>query len=230
MDDNGPGPRRWSVGWGEGYIAVSTMGSTTAVTTASNFIRHGVIGRGARVLDLGAGHGRVTELVIRAVPDLSVVAVDLTQQLLENFAVSAGVNGCRLDRVRANIDATRLPFRDDHFDAAVSSRVFHYLGDPPATLGEAMRVVKPGGRVVVSVPNRNNPIKRLTYRRARLYSPLDVAEWFHHCGFEAVRVASMCFFPSTRRWRRMAAACEAAARVPGARLLGGNVLVSGRKP
>ncbi len=46
-------------------------------------------------------------------------------------------------------DATRLPFPDDHFDAAVSSMVFEYLSDVPAALKELYRVLRSGGRVLI---------------------------------------------------------------------------------
>lgn len=46
-------------------------------------------------------------------------------------------------------DATRLPFPENHFDAAVSSQVFEYLSDVPTALAEMWRVLRPGGRVLI---------------------------------------------------------------------------------
>jgi ubiquinone/menaquinone biosynthesis C-methylase UbiE len=221
---------RWQRSWGEEYIAVSKMGSTSAMTTARHFAQRARLCPGSRVLDVGAGHGRVTALMIEQVPQLTVTAVDLTWDLLHGFVVGAGANGCKLELAQVNLDDGSLPFLADSFDAAVSSRVFHYLADPVAALRDVARTLRPRGRAVITVPNRLNPIKYLTYRRARLYSPSEVAKWFARCGFEDIHAASMCFFPSTNRWHRLAALTEASARIPTLRLFGGSTLVWGTKP
>lgn len=226
-DENG-GIRNWEAGWGGGYIEVSKRSSTSAVTTVAQFIRHSGVRPGSRVLDLGCGHGRVTELLVQRIPDLEVTGVDLTWELLDEFLVQPGTNGCRLHLVQANMDAGGLPFRDEEFDLAISSRVFHYLSHPIACLKEARRVVRPGGSVLISVPNRLNPVKALAYKRARLYSPTEVAAWFSAAGFLEVEAGSMCFFPSLKRGHKLAALCEHLDRLPLLGLLGGNVLVAGR--
>lgn len=46
-------------------------------------------------------------------------------------------------------DATKLPYPNDSFDAAVSTQVYEYVADVSAALTELHRVVRPGGRVVV---------------------------------------------------------------------------------
>ena len=46
-------------------------------------------------------------------------------------------------------DATKLPYLDDSFDAAVSTQVYEYVADVPAALAELNRVVRPGGRAVI---------------------------------------------------------------------------------
>jgi ubiquinone/menaquinone biosynthesis C-methylase UbiE len=48
-----------------------------------------------------------------------------------------------------------LPFADDTFDDVVVSLVLHYLRDWTAPLAELRRVLKPGGRLVLSV---NHPV------------------------------------------------------------------------
>jgi ubiquinone/menaquinone biosynthesis C-methylase UbiE len=223
------GDARWEPGWGGGYIAASRIGSTSAFTTASNFVRLAHLRPGSRILDLGCGHGRITQLVAKLVADLDIVAVDLTRDLLDSFVLQPGDNGCRLQLLQVNLEGG-LPFGDGRFDAAVSARVFHYLSDPIACVRDAGRVVRPGGRVVISVPNRMNPIKYATYHRARLYSPAQVAGWFNAAGFRNVTKESMCFFPSTRGWRNLASMAEVLRYVPLVKLMGGNALVWGEKP
>ena len=45
--------------------------------------------------------------------------------------------------------AEQLPFGDASFDAAICADAFHLVGDQPAAFGELLRVVRPGGRVVL---------------------------------------------------------------------------------
>lgn len=221
--------KQWEPEWAPEYIAVSKARSTSAAVTARKLIDRGLIRSGARVLDIGSGHGRVCQLVVETVENLRLTAVDMSRELLRNFVVEPGTNGVTLQLIEANVDTDGLPFTDDTFDVVVSNRVFHYLSDPVAGLREAKRVAKPGGRIVVSVPNRLNPIKYLTYRRAALYAPSDVGGWFTACELGSVSVESMCFFPSARCCHRLASLAEMVSAVPLVGLLGGSVLVSGEK-
>jgi len=218
---------QWQTQWGSGYIALSKMGSASAEITAKNFIRCANIKPMSKILDMGCGHGRVTELLVKHTAGLDVVGIDLTRQLLDSFGIESGTNDCDLMLVEANIEVKCLPFADGEFDAAVSSRVFHYLHDPMACLMEARRVVKVGGVVAISVPNRLNPVKWLTYRRAKLCSPAEVAHWFSACGFHHIAVRTMCFLPSSFSWHGLAYATELAGELPALGMLGGNVLVCG---
>ncbi len=212
---------RWS-----SYIEISKRRSSSAEITATNFINAAAINDGSKILDLGCGHGRITELLVEKVPSIELVGVDMTRHLLENFVVRSGINKCKIELICADI--AKLPIDDGCFDAVVSSRVFQYLPDPICGVREGVRVLKPGGRFVVSIPNRLNVVKYLTYRQ-KLYSPFEVRDWFRRCGLENIEYGSMCFFPSTTRWRRLASFLEGVAKIPFVKYLGGNVIVKGEK-
>jgi demethylmenaquinone methyltransferase/2-methoxy-6-polyprenyl-1,4-benzoquinol methylase len=100
---------------------------------------------GQRILDVATGTGMVAaELRRRA--DCSVVGVDQSAQMLARArrrfaAVPAG----RVELIEAQ--AERLPFADASFDGLTFTYLLRYVDDPPATLSELARVVKPGGRV-----------------------------------------------------------------------------------
>jgi SAM-dependent methyltransferase len=104
---------------------------------------------GSTVVDAGCGSGRITGwLADRVGMDGLVCAVDREPDVLEYAAavLSATARG----RVEAWIgDVTALPFPEDAFDAAWCSRVLAYVADPTAGLRELVRVVRPGGRIVV---------------------------------------------------------------------------------
>ncbi|MEV0461223.1 class I SAM-dependent methyltransferase [Catellatospora methionotrophica] len=99
---------------------------------------------GARVIaDLGCGTGIVTARL--AAPDRTVLGLDRAAGML---AVAA----TRLDRtVRA--DVTRLPLRDASCDAVIAIWVLHLVGPEAAAqvIAEAARVLRPGGRLIVTV-------------------------------------------------------------------------------
>jgi demethylmenaquinone methyltransferase / 2-methoxy-6-polyprenyl-1,4-benzoquinol methylase len=101
---------------------------------------------GQAVLDVASGTAGVA-LQIAERTGVTVVGVDLTEQMLRqgqrNVAGSAAAGRIHLVAGRAE----RLPFADATFDALTFTYLFRYVVDPQATLRELGRVVRPGGRV-----------------------------------------------------------------------------------
>lgn len=100
--------------------------------------------RGGRVLEVGSGRGAVTFKVRDA--GWNVAAIDVNREFIIH---------CRKKRDCAGIEfvqegAETLPFKDGVFDAVVSIEVLMHLPDPPKVFREMARVVRPGGRVIVS--------------------------------------------------------------------------------
>lgn len=101
-------------------------------------------GRGL-VLEIGAGTGRIA-LPLRGA-GVDVVGLDLSLPMLARLVDKAGGPG------RAGVvqgDATRLPFRDGSFGAAFAVHVLHLIPSWPLAVRELVRVVEPGGVVLVS--------------------------------------------------------------------------------
>lgn len=108
---------------------------------------------GDLVLDLGCGAGRHTYAVQRAgavavAADRDDVAVKGTFQMMHAVASSDGVPaGSGLVA-----DAARLPFADAVFDRVIAAEILEHIPDDVSVMAEIARVVKPGGKVAISVP------------------------------------------------------------------------------
>lgn len=100
---------------------------------------------GGCYLEVGTGTGD-DALAFAARFSTSIVGVDSSSVMVEE-ARRRGL----MDAVAA--DAHALPFEADRFDGAWADRTFQHLADPAAALGEMVRVVKPGGRIVVADPD-----------------------------------------------------------------------------
>jgi ubiquinone/menaquinone biosynthesis C-methylase UbiE len=100
---------------------------------------------GGRILDLGCGIGAATfALAERMGPGGLVAGVDISSALIDVATRRAGERRGVEFRVG---DALAVPYPSGFFDAAYSERVFLYLPDRLAALGELRRVVKPGGLI-----------------------------------------------------------------------------------
>jgi len=98
---------------------------------------------GGRALDVGCGVGQV----VRRLGESGFVAagVDVSEPCVAR-ARSAGLN-CAL------YDGGSLPYPDGSFDSAGALNVLEHVEEPEVFLSELVRVVKAGGKVVVSSPN-----------------------------------------------------------------------------
>ena len=105
---------------------------------------------GRRYVEVGAGTG-ASAVRLRDEHDAGVVTVDRAVTMA--VAMQArGLTQC------AVADAHRLPFLDDSFDGAWSDRTVQHLADPHAAIGELVRVVRPGGRIVLADPDYDTQV------------------------------------------------------------------------
>jgi demethylmenaquinone methyltransferase/2-methoxy-6-polyprenyl-1,4-benzoquinol methylase len=98
-----------------------------------------------KLLDLATGTGDIAFEALKAVPSLQAVGADFSLPMMH-----VGQTLPMGDRVGwAGADALQLPFPDETFDAVTSGFLVRNVIDIPRTFVEQLRVLKPGGRVVV---------------------------------------------------------------------------------
>ena len=115
-----------------------------AAAAVTALLRAELEGRGP-CLEIGIGTGRIA--LPLAMAGIEIHGVDISAPMLARLrqkALAAGVE------VRTQVgDATALPYKDDVFDAGIECRVFHLIDDWPQAARELVRVVLPGGVVLV---------------------------------------------------------------------------------
>ena len=140
-----------------------TAGSWRARYDASSAGGHALRERRARLLEM-LGHGTGDVLDVGCGP--AVLAPDVHAGGWRYIGIDGAVNMAReAAPVLARLgepgvvvaDARALPFVEGHFGAAFCVGVLDRVQDQPAALREMIRVVRPGGALVVSFPNRRSP-------------------------------------------------------------------------
>ena len=104
--------------------------------------------QGKKTLEIGCGRGGFSKYLLEqgaqlTAADFSNSAVNFTRRLLRDAPAC--------ETLVADIQA--IPFSDDHFDVVVSLETLEHVPDPDKGLAELVRVVRPGGKIVITTPN-----------------------------------------------------------------------------
>ena len=141
------------------------------------------------VLDAGTGTGRMLELLAPHIK--RGIGIDVSPEMLaiaRDRLAHAGAFNCQVRRG----DVYRLPFADGDagggFDAVLFHQVLHFLDDPQAALREAMRVTKPGGRILIAdfAPHELEFLRTEHAHRRLGFSDVEVQGWFKAAGLRSV--------------------------------------------
>ena len=159
--------------------------------------------QGVRILDAGAG-----ELRNRAFcSHLNYVSQDISQY--DGRGDGKGLHSGQWDTSRIDIvsDVTAIPAEDKSFDAILCSEVLEHVPEPAKALDEFARLLKPGGKLILTVPfaslvhlapyhycsgfSRYWCEYHLALRGFKIEELVPNGDWFDYCRQELVRLGGM---------------------------------------
>ena len=151
-----------------------------------------------RILDIGCGTGAMLD---QLAPFGEVIGADFAEQAL-------GFCRRRGDRYAlARSDARRLPFASNTFDIVTAMDIVEHIDNDKAAMSEIMRVLKPGGRVFVTVPAyqslwSEHDVALHHYRR---YTAPMVKDLFQRVGLriDKLTYAVTSLFPAAWTYRQV---------------------------
>lgn len=162
---------------------------------------------GAAILDIGCGNARDLSVLLRERPDLQLTGLDLSEGMLREGRSSLSDSAGKVRFVAG--DASRLPLRSGSYDAVICSEVVEHVPAWHDVLREAARVLCPGGRLVLTTPNRRGlyGLDRATlgrlheWLRPRVHpydewkAPREVERALARVGLTVLERRGVCYLP-----------------------------------
>jgi ubiquinone/menaquinone biosynthesis C-methylase UbiE len=136
---------------------------------------------GESILDLGSGTGSLTEALAGGdgPPGCSVYELDFVKDaLVRARSHSSDSDALQRYSLCADADANWIALRDQSVDCAFLSLVISYVEDPERVLREVARVLKPGGRLVISTLRRDADISKIYEDGVAEFSPTRIRAVF----------------------------------------------------
>lgn len=155
--------------------------------------------KNTRILRWAAGRGARAHGIDLSLPIAGQAAAEFRRRDLALAGVAA--------------DVRALPYADRSFDAVYSMGTIEHFDETEDAVAEIFRVLRPGGRALIGVPNRHDPFLRpllvaLLYRLGlygygfeKCYSRRQLRDICERAGFEVVAETGILFIPG---WLRMA--------------------------
>ena len=140
---------------------------------------------GRLAADIGAGAGFVTEGLLKR--GLRIIAVDRSEAMLAEMKNRFGEGGAVEYRIG---EAESLPLEDSSVDYVFANMFLHHVDSPPAAICEMARILKPGGKLVITDLDRHDFDFLRTEHCDRWmgFDRPDVARWLTEAGLVDVDI------------------------------------------
>jgi SAM-dependent methyltransferase len=142
----------------------------------------------------------------------SAYGIDISEPIVTQAHAAFDTGPAARHRLHAAIgDVRGIPFRDDSFDAVYSMGTIEHFDETERAVEEIARVLKPGGRAIVGVPNRHDPFLRpllatalqavglYGYGYEKSYSRRRLRRMLEDAGLQVVAETAILFIPGGLR-------------------------------
>lgn len=154
-----------------------------------------------RILDVGCGDGILAVELSRR--GANVTGVDASEAMIAAAKARAGAENLPVQFERARADA--LPFPDKTFDVVTAVTVLCFIDDADKAVREMVRVLRPGGRLVLGELGRLSLwalLRRIrgwlgsaTWRAARFRTPGELGALAERAGLSGIELSGAIFYP-----------------------------------
>jgi ubiquinone/menaquinone biosynthesis C-methylase UbiE len=141
------------------------------------------------VLDIGFGGGVTIEEMVKIIDTGKIYGVDFSQAMVDK-AKQKFKKLIESGKVSIEFgDVSKLPFEPKIFDKVCTVNTIYFWNDPSASLREIRRVMKNGGKLIVSIRSAEKMQDLpFTQHNFKLYSPADVRNLLVGAGFNNISI------------------------------------------
>lgn len=169
--------------------------------------------KGDKILDVGCGDSFYLYLLSSLNLEVDLTGIDFDARAL--VSARKNLKDKKVTLIKSDL-MKKIPFVDESFDKVLACEVIEHLPDDIKGLKEVYRVLKPGGKIVISVPHQNYPflwdpinwlLERLIgkhikngfwagiwHQHLRLYTPLQLASILKETGFKKIDMKLMTHY------------------------------------